>query len=48
MNLCSRTFAIYNSGTPMEGVYCKYRYNGAIPNTGKLVCYLCGEEMKHQ
>lgn len=40
---CMRTLAIVRPGFPMAGVGHSFAYRGAVPNTGSLICHLCGK-----
>lgn len=42
--LCPRTLAIWKRGEALAGVHCSYAYSGKMPNTGRLVCHLCGRD----
>lgn len=44
--LCTRDLALWKPGKPLAGVHCSYAYSGKIPNTGRLVCHLCGKVKK--
>ena len=42
---CPRFLALYARGTRIEGVKHRPHYAGKVPNTGPIMCALCGEEM---
>lgn len=42
VSLCKRTLALYRPGVTLPGVHCSFAYRGEMPNTGPLVCHLCG------
>lgn len=42
---CPRTFALYKPGEFLPGVMHSAAYTGSMPNTGRLLCYLCGADV---
>ena len=43
---CPRTLCFYKPGVHIGTLRCVYRYSGAVPLTGRLVCHTCGQEKK--
>lgn len=39
---CPRTLALYKPGQAMDGIGHAFSYRGRVPNTGSLICTLCG------
>jgi len=45
MSVCLRTLALWQPGTPLPGVEHNGIWTGSMPNTGRLLCYLCGKDL---